>query len=118
MPCVRWAGEDGMTTEGGLDPSPEVPPRVSARLPLRPLAYALLVIGLIAVLGAGFLAFRFAERARHRFPPHPIETDVAAIQGWMTIPYVARAYHVPEPELFKAVGADPHQARDQSLNQI
>jgi len=84
----------------------------------RQLVAVLLGVGVAALLIAGYLGYRSIERMRHRPPPIPRQTDVAAIQGWMTIAYVARAYRVPEPELSRAVGADPRQARTLSLNAI
>jgi hypothetical protein len=106
-------------TQGGLDPSPDAPPPHRVRVPIRPLAYGLLAVGLVALLSGAYLVYGFVNHERRSFPHGPPpQTDVSAIQGWMTLPYVARAYHVPEPELFKAVGADPRQAHDLSLFQI
>jgi len=106
-----------VTTQGELDPAPDSP--LPGRVPLRPLAYALMAVGVVALFLGAYLVYGCVSHERHRFPHGPPpQTDVSAIQGWMTIPYVARAYHVPEPELFKAVGADPHQAHDLSLNQV
>ena len=68
----------------------------------RVLAITLVVIGLGLV---GFFGLR-AYRAYTRFQPDAPATslrDVEAIRGWMTLPYIARAYGVPEDALFEAL---------------
>ena len=44
-------------------------------------------------------------------PPPPRQTDVALIADWMSVPYVSRAYRVPEPELYRALGVEPEEGR-------
>ena len=78
-----------------------IPPttRSSSR---RVLTIALVLIGLGLV---GFFGLR-AYRAYTRFQPDAPATslrDVEAIRGWMTLPYIARAYGVPEDALFEAL---------------
>jgi hypothetical protein len=88
-----------------------------------------LVIGLIAV-GVLFTAF-FGMRAVRAFrqfdghrPPPPgkpgkVETDVEAIRGWMTVPFIAELYHVPEPALFDALKIPPDkETREKSLRDL
>jgi len=68
----------------------------------RVLTIALVVVGLGLV---GFFGLR-AYRAYTRFQPDaPVAglRDVEAIRGWMTLPYIARAYGVPEDSLFRAL---------------
>jgi hypothetical protein len=74
-------------------------PRISRRLLL---SIALLILGAAV---AGFFGVR-AYRAYNRFHPQApgtSMTDVEAIRGWMTVPYIARAYDVPEEALFSAL---------------
>ena len=68
----------------------------------RVLSITLVVIGVELV---GFFGLR-AYRAYTRFQPDAPATalrDVEAIRGWMTLPYIARAYGVPEDSLFAAL---------------
>lgn len=88
-----------------------------------------LVIGLIA-LGVLFTAF-FGMRALHAFkkfdghrPPPPgnpgkVETDVEFIRGWMTVPFIAELYRVPEPALFDALKIPSNKEnREKSLRDL
>ena len=68
----------------------------------RVLMIALMVVGLGLI---GFFGLR-AYRAYTRFQPDAPAAglrDVEAIRGWMTLPYIARAYGVPEDALFEAL---------------
>ena len=68
----------------------------------RVLTIILVVIGVALV---GFFGLR-AYRAYTRFQPDaPVAglRDVEAIRGWMTLPYIAHAYGVPEDSLFAAL---------------
>ena len=68
----------------------------------------LLTIALV-IVGAALVGF-FGLRAYHaydRFQGSALRegaTDAEAIRGWMTLPYIARAYGVPEDALFAALG--------------
>ena len=88
-----------------------------------------LVIGLIA-LGILFTAF-FGMRAfhaykqfnGHRLPPPgrpgKVETDVEFIRNWMTVPFIAELYRVPEPALFDALKIPPDKEnREKSLREL
>jgi hypothetical protein len=43
---------------------------------------------------------------------HPGTTDVNAIRGWMTIPYIARVYDVPKDYLYPQIGV-PFSGNDE-----
>lgn len=58
------------------------------------------------------------ERVRHRPPPIPRQTNVSLIQDWMTVPFIARSYRVPESILFNKLGIDPETSRRSSLSSI
>ncbi len=45
-------------------------------------------------------------------------TDVEAIRGWMTIPYIAAAYEVPEDYLFEQLGIPAEGNREKSLSRL
>jgi hypothetical protein len=48
----------------------------------------------------------------------PGVADVETIRGWMTVPYIATVYGVPEEYLFEQLGIPPEGYRTQSLNQM
>lgn len=96
-------------------------------LPPKPPASAwswnrILLIGLI-VLGL-FLTLFFGVRAIRSYLRiwqtglQPGVTDVEAIRGWMTIPYIARAYGVPEEIIFERLNIPPEGNRSRSLAQL
>jgi hypothetical protein len=82
----------------------------------------LLTIVLVIVgLGlTGFFGTR-AYRAYSRLQPAGLSastTDVEAIRGWMTLPYIARAYGVPEDALFAALGIPKAGNQQLSVRQL
>src|SRR5512139_1088100 len=89
----------------------------------RALVIGLILVGLIIV---GFFGLRTA-RAFRRFGGHPppppfaaeqVETDVSLIRDWMTIPFIAKMYHVPPPVLFEALDIPQHRNKEKSLKQL
>jgi hypothetical protein len=60
------------------------------------------IAGLGMVGFFGLRAYRAYDRFQHDAPAGGM-TGVAAIRGWMTLPYIARAYGVPEDWLFEAL---------------
>lgn len=38
--------------------------------------------------------------------------EAIGVRPWMTIPYIARTYHVPEETLFATIGVPPSRAND------
>jgi len=54
-----------------------------------------------ALLLALFITFFFGLRAFRRFSRPPSDEP---IREWMSIPYIAHAYHVPPPVLIEALG--------------
>jgi len=89
----------------------------------RALVTALIGLGLVIV---GFFGLRTARAFRqfhgHRpptsFETQQAETDVQLIRDWMTIPFIARMYHVPAPALYKALDISPHDNKDKSLKRL
>ena len=75
-------------------------PCISRRLML---SIALLLLGIALAGFFGVRAYRAYDRFRSHAPTTDM-TDVEAIRGWMTVPYIARAYGVPEDALFAALG--------------
>jgi hypothetical protein len=77
------------------------------------LTVTLILIGLGLVLFFGGRAYRDYRRLQLR-GLSPGVTDVEAIRGWMTLPYIANAYGVPETALFEAL--DVPQAGNEKLS--
>lgn len=78
----------------------------------------LIVIGLLTTVCFGVRAVRSFAILRHRRLPPPSQTDVELIRGWMTIPYIAQVYSVPDEILWESLGLppmEPDQARRISL---
>ncbi|MCB0165511.1 MAG: hypothetical protein KDI79_14875 [Anaerolineae bacterium] len=77
----------------------------------------LLVIGLLLI---GFFGLR-AVRSYIRIQQTGLEpgvTDVEAIRGWMTIPYIAQAYQVPESFIFEQLDIPAEDNRQKSLREL
>ena len=85
---------------------------------------ALIVLGVLAV---GFFGLRAVRAARHirdggygpgNPPPPPSETDVELIRDWMTVPYIAKTYGVPDRMLFKELRIPDEGNREKSLKEL
>ncbi len=87
-----------------------------------PRGRALVVAGVaVALLVVLVFGGRAAWRLAHRLagpPPPPRQTDVTQIASWMSLPYISRAYRVPEPELYRALDVDREGRRMRSLDDI
>jgi len=89
----------------------------------RALVSVLIIFGILTV---GFFGMRtvhaFREFRGHR-PRPPFEnqqpaTDVELIRDWMTIPFIARMYHVPPNILFEALRIQPLGNKEKSLKEL
>ena len=95
----------------------------STNLRQRNFVVGLNIIGLMII---GFFGLRTARAFRqfhgHRPPPpfdgEHIETDVDLIRDWMTVPFIARMYHVPERLLFDVLEISEHGNKEKSLKQL
>ena len=97
---------------------------------MSPTKQKLLITGLIS-LGVLIVGF-FGMRAFHAFthirdggfgpgghrPPPASETDVELIRDWMTIPYIANTYGVPDHMLFKELKIPEDKNREKSLKEL
>ncbi len=70
-----------------------------------------LFIAVVILILAGFALTAFygvrllrSYRQLHHTPLQPGVTDVNLVRTWMTIPYIARAYRVPEDVLWQGLG--------------
>ncbi len=83
----------------------------------RILIIALIILGIALI---GFFGAR-AMRSYVRLQQTGLSTgatDVEAIRGWMTIPYIAHACNVPEDALFEALGIPEAGNEKQSIMQL
>lgn len=83
----------------------------------------LIILGLMFVIFFGLRAARtFREFREHRPPPpfatNHIETDINLIRDWMTVPFIARMYHVKPRVLFEALEIPEQGNREKSLKQL
>lgn len=83
----------------------------------RILIISLIVIGLGLTVFFGLRAVRSYIRIQQT-GLEPGVTDVEAIRGWMTIPYIAQAYGLPETYIFKQIDIPAEDNRNKSLGQL
>jgi hypothetical protein len=77
------------------------------------------------LIAAGLLlAIVFGIRATHAFMNmrqagfHPQAANVEDIRGWMTVPGLAQAYHVPERAIFQQIGVPQQGNQHSCLNAL
>lgn len=96
---------------------------------LRLLIILLIIAGILLAAFFGMRALRaFGEFRRHGPPPFPppaeafeseaAETDVELIRDWMTVPYIAKTYHIHPRVLFEALNVPPKGNEEKSLLQL
>jgi hypothetical protein len=83
----------------------------------RRLLMALLILGILLTGMFGVRTVRSFMQFQGR-GLHMDVTDVEAIRGWMTIPYIAKAYRVPEEYLFAHLDIPPEGNRNKSLARL
>ncbi|HEU5103879.1 MAG TPA: hypothetical protein VFU22_32905 [Roseiflexaceae bacterium] len=66
------------------------------------LSVALMIVGAAVVGFFGLRAYHAYTRLHPDIPASGM-SDVEAIRGWMTLPYIARSYRVPEDSLWQAL---------------
>jgi hypothetical protein len=77
----------------------------------------LIILGISLIIFFGLRTVRSYIRLQ-RMGLKPGVTDVEAIRGWMTVPYIAAAYGVPEEYLFEHIGIPAEGNQKTSLSQI
>jgi hypothetical protein len=75
------------------------------------------ILGIILIGVFGLRTIRSSIRLQ-KMGLKPGTTDVEAIRGWMTVPYIARAYGVPEAYLFQELAIPAEKNQQKSLAQI
>lgn len=89
----------------------------------RELTIALIAFGVVLVAFFGIRAVHAFRRIHEggfgpRKPPPARETDVELIRDWMTIPYIAKSYGVPDQMLFKALDIPETGNRNKNLHEL
>ncbi len=79
--------------------------------------HVLLILGIVCLLIGGIIGYKYIYNVRQHHIPKLHQTNVNSIEGWMTIPFVAHTYRIPENELFKSLNVDPSQKKV-SLNSL
>jgi len=83
----------------------------------RYLTTILIVVGIFLTIWFGMRSGVSAIRV-WRTGLQPGVTDVEAIRGWMTIPYIGQAFGVPEEYLFESLGIPAEGNRRKSLGKL
>ncbi len=86
----------------------------------------LIVTGVLLCLALGatiFLAAQTVQAIQHFREQHALRlagaASVSTIRPWMTIPYISRAYNVPESYLYESLHiSDPKSVRRTSLHSL
>jgi hypothetical protein len=81
------------------------------------LTIGLIILGLILMGFFGFRAMRSFLRIQFT-GLEPGVTDVELIRGWMTVPYIATAYGVPEAYIFEQIGVPLQDNQAKSLRRL
>lgn len=91
----------------------------------RALVTSLIIFGVLAVGFFGLRTFHAFREFRGHRPSPPFEeneqpeTDVQLIRDWMTVPFIARMYHVPAPVIFEALDIPKNKSNEEkSLKQL
>ena len=77
----------------------------------------LIILGLFLIVFFGLRTVRSYIRLQ-KMGLQPGTTNVEAIRGWMTVPYIAVAYGVPEDYIFKQISIPVEENRKKSLSQL
>ena len=79
--------------------------------------FMLIILGIFLVGFFGLRTVRSYIRLQ-RMGLQPGITDVEAVRGWMTIPYIATAYGIPEGYIFKQLNIPAEGNHKESLSQL
>ena len=75
------------------------------------------ILGIVLIGVFGLRTIRSSIRLQ-KMGLKPGTTEVEAIRGWMTVPYIATAYGVPEEYLFQELAIPSEKNQQKSLSQI
>ena len=77
----------------------------------------LIFLGIALCVFFGFRAVRSYIRLQRMELASGL-TDVGAIRGWMTVPYIAAGYEVPEEYIFRKIGIPAEENQKKNLSQL
>ena len=101
----------------GIDNSPEMTPAGRGRNWQEILIVLAVVAGLVFTVFFSFRLYHSIFSLRHMHLPTGT-SDVNLIQGWMTVPYIAKDYQVPETDLWQGLSIPDQANRRKNLNQL
>ena len=89
----------------------------------RVLVTALIIFGIWIATFFGLRTFHAYREVREHRPPPPFrnersETNVQLIEDWMTVPFIAKMYHVPPQVIFDALNIPFEGNKEKSLKQL
>lgn len=90
----------------------------------RALVIGLIALGIVFTVVFGVRSFHAYKKFNGHRPPPPgkpgkVETDVEFIRSWMTVPFIAELYAVPERPIFEALKIAPlEENREKSLRDL
>lgn len=89
----------------------------------RVLVSALIIFGIWIAAFFGLRTFHAYREVREHRPPPPFkneqfETNVQLIEDWMTVPFIAKMYHVPAQVIFDALNIPFEGNNEKSLKQL
>src|SRR5690554_5786965 len=112
--CSKRPGKEDPTSSGRDFMGGGQARRMRITFPkLKSRSWLLLVLFLLAASGSSFFAGLSFERARHLSSQQD-----EPITGWMSLNYVAHAYHVPSETLHQALGLEPFPPDRRTLKEI
>ncbi len=89
----------------------------------RVLIAAMIIFGIWIAAFFGLRTFHSYREVRDHHPPPPFknetsETNVQLIEDWMTIPFIAKMYHVPPPVIFESLNIPSEGNHEKSIKQL
>ena len=89
----------------------------------RVLVTALIIFGIWIAAFFGMRTFNAYKEVREHRPPPPFkneqpETNVQLIEDWMTVPFIAKMYHVPPHVIFDSLHISYEGNQEKSLKQL
>ncbi len=86
----------------------------------RMLTIGFIILGVIVTVFFGMRVLHAFKKFDGRRPPPPgkVETDVELIRGWMTVPFIAKTYHVPDGIIFDELNIPEKGNMEKSLKEL
>ncbi len=86
----------------------------------RALTIGFILLGIIVTAFFGMRVFHAFNKFNGHHPPPPgkVETDVELIRGWMTVPFIAQMYRVPDRVIFEELNIPENGNMEKSLKDL